>query len=319
MSGQMKMVDDKSSPNKRENITQELDVISIQKDIAGANLADLVPEDALLALTRGYSIQSGHISRILQLSYEKHSRGELIRRDDIAEELAVSWARVQGTINVMRRAALLRPKNALTLLGESVLQHSPFLDNVGVLWLLHYFVASDANLVLWSHLFNNLERTELAFTINDISDEYRFLEGRWSETTLKDKVPKEIGGILRCYTEEFLTQIGLISLISTGKYFVNSNTGIIPPLVWLSAILVYRDRYYPEVPSLETHLLINANFSPGRLFKQSEAAVRRALDELHNAGLLTVEARSGLDQIRFKREISWLSAIKEYLQGEIVS
>jgi len=50
--------------------------------------------------------------------------------------------------------------------------------------------------------------------------------------------------------------------------------------------------------------------------RQNEATVRRVLDELHNAGLLTVETRSGLDQVRFKREFTWLSAAARHLRGE---
>ena len=88
----------------------------------------------------------------------------------------------------------------------------------------------------------------------------------------------------------------------------------IPPLIWLASILAYRDRYYAKAATLETHLLVDANFSPGRLFRQNEASVRRALDVLHNAGLLTAESRLGLDQVRFKGDFTWLSALTRYLQ-----
>ena len=49
----------------------------------------------------------------------------------------------------------------------------------------------------------------------------------------------------------------------------------IPPYVWLSSILAYRDRFYPGAASLETHLLIDADFSPGRLFRQKKKEYAR--------------------------------------------
>ena len=72
----------------------------------------------------------------------------------------------------------------------------------------------------------------------------------------------------------------------------------------------------PGASSLEVPLLTHANYSPGRILRQNEVAARQAMDELHNAGQLTVETRSGLDQVRFKREKNWLSTIAEYLQGD---
>ena len=78
---------------------------------------------------------------------------------------------------------------------------------------------------------------------------------------------------------------------------------------------MYRDRYYPRAASLEVPLITRANYSPGRVLRQNEVAIRRRLDELHNAGLLAIETRSGLDQVRFKRDMTWLLAIAKFLQG----
>ena len=71
---------------------------------------------------------------------------------------------------------------------------------------------------------------------------------------------------------------------------------------------------HPGAAWLEVALISRAHFSPGRILRRNEAAVRRALDDLHSAGLLTVETRLGLDQIRFKREHTWLSAVAHHLK-----
>ena len=74
----------------------------------------------------------------------------------------------------------------------------------------------------------------------------------------------------------------------------------IPPYVWLSSILAYRDRFYPGAASLETHLLIDAILAQDD-YSAKEEGIRQTLDKLHALGLITVETRLGLDQ--------WLSVM----------
>ena len=128
--------------------------------------------------------------------------------------------------------------------------------------------------------------------------------------------PNEIGAILRTYTDFIFSDLKVIQKDEVGTYLIFANTGKIPKLIWLCVILVYRDRYYPGASALEIPLLFKAHYSPGRILLKNEAELRKALDELHDADLLTVEKRLGLDQIRFKRDISWFMAIKRYFQEQ---
>lgn len=315
MTGQLSLFDPDPQDKSPTSVVQDLDVITIPKDLSGSHLTDLVPDDALLALTRNYAPKAVHVGRILSLLQEKSEQGEAITRDEIAEKLSMPWASAQGTINVMRKAGLVDTKTKITPLGALVLAKSPYLDNQGLLWFLHFLLGSNAQLVLWSNTFNFVLQDKDEITIHETSDFFQGLTGRWSEKSLKEKAPKEIGAIFRTYTDDMLFDLRLITKEDTGSYQIFSNSGTIPKLVWLSVILAYRDRYYPGASSLEVPLLIRAHYSPGRILRQNEAIIRKALDELHNADLLTVETRSGLDQVRFKREITWLSAITAYLQG----
>lgn len=315
MTGQLSLFDYESG-NKRPAviIEQELPSIPLDKDIPGARLIDLVPNAAILALTRGYSMRAVHVARILTLLNELEDKGATITRAELGEDLSMTWASAQSYLNVMRRMALVDAKTRITPFGNLALLGSPRVDNDGLLWLLHYLVASDANLVLWSNLFNLAIYEEDTCTIQSVVKPFATLVGRWSEKTLVEKAPHEIGGILKTYTEELLLPLRLAKRIDVGTYEFYWNTALIPSLVWLSCILLYRDRYYPGATTLEVPLISRAHYSPGRILRQNEVAVRRALDELHNAGLLTVETRSGLDQVRFKQESTWIKAIAAHLQ-----
>lgn len=309
------LFDNSSKNNEPDHWDQVIEAIPLQKDAPNAKLVDLVPDSALLALTRQYGVQAIHISKILSYLSKKSIEGQGIVREEISDELAITWARTQGTLNVIRKIGLITPHNKLTQFGQLVLSTCPYIDNLGLLWLFHFLLASNANLVLWSHLFNGVFYKNDEISMQDITHDLAVLSGKWSEKSLKEKVPGESGGIIKAYTEGFLKNLGLISKLDYGKYSCSSNTLQIPALIWLSAILVYRDQYYPTAPSLEVPLIVDANFSPGRIFRQNQTAVRKALDELHNNGMLAVETRSGLDQIRFKREFTWLSAAAGLLKG----
>ena len=317
MSGQLSLFDYAARLPKAEiALDQEIEPIPVHKDVPGLTLPDRVPEGARLSLNRTYAPRASHVSRILRLAIERRSEKEPIKREDISSELAVSWARIEGTINVMRRCLLLSPDNAPTPLGSLVHAYSLYIDDSGLLWLLHYLLASDAYLVLWSHLFNGILLGIEEISVAGASQCFGSLAGRWSESSLEVKVPKEVGGILRTYADEMLTPLGILTKRDVGIYDVHSSTARIPPLIWLACVLVYRDRYYPGVPSLEVRLIADANYSPGRILRQKEIAARRALDELHDLDMLTVETRSGLDQVRFRREVTWLSALARHFEEQ---
>jgi len=168
---------------------------------------------------------------------------------------------------------------------------------------------------LWSNLFNLHFPENEYLSKSQISQRFQVLEGKWSSYSVRKKIPQELNAILKTYTTEFFAELGLIEDYD-GEYHIGWNTGLIPNLIWVSSLLIFRDRYYPGASSLEVRLIAQSHFSPGRILRVNEVNVRKALDELHNANLLTVETRSGLDQVRFKRDITWLSAIEAYLQGE---
>jgi len=317
MTGQLSLFDQPSDPDKPQKDTmQELDAITLNKDQPGAKLPDLVPEGALLALNRGYGIRSVHVGRILELLQAHKKNNEPITRDEIAEKLSMTWASMQGTINVMRKAELVDSQTRITPFGHLVLSYTPYLDNPGLLWLLHYLLASNALLVLWSNVFNQILSQQDEITIQEVSEVFRVLEGRWSSKTIHEKTRHELGGIFKTYTEDLLEPIKILTKSDLGVYQSHRDTVTIPPLIWMSIIMIYRDRYYPSSSTLETPLVVRGNYGPGRILNQNEASVRRALDALHNANLLTVETRSGLDQVRFKQEHTWISAAARYLRGE---
>lgn len=316
MTGQLKLFDLQSKPERlKEDLVQVIDPIKLDKDRLGAKLPDLLPEGALLELNKHYETRGIHVGRILSAVNDINPK-DRINRDELGKQLGMTKALTKGTINVIRRMGLVDSKTQITPLGKLVLSYSPYMDKFGILWLLHYLLASNAQLVLWSNLFNILLYEQDIVTVGEINESFQQLRGKWSEKSINEKIPHEVNSILKTYTEALFTPLRIIGKEDTGIYQGFWNTGIVPTLIWLSTLLIYRDRYYPGASALEVPLIIRANYSPGRILRQNELAIRRALDELHNTDMLTVETHSGLDQVRFKREVTWLSVIAQYLQRE---
>lgn len=311
---QSSFFDNPPKSQKSEVWEQPVEAIPLQKDMPGVSLASIVPSNARLELTRHYEIHSPHLSRILHLLDETRDFKQTI--EQIAQRLSIPSARTEATLSFGRKTGMISSENSLTRFGELILKKNPYLDDKGLLWFLHYLLASNASLIVWSLAFNYLSVNKPEVDLNEITQVLTKATDKWSEKTLKKKAPAELRGTLRCYTEEIFSALELVTHIKGTKYEFNSNTSVIPPLIWLGSLTVYRDQYYPGTPSLEIPLIIDGNFSPGRIFRQNQVSVRKALDELHNAGLLTVEARSGLDQVRFKRDTTWLSVLALHLKGE---
>jgi hypothetical protein len=317
MDGQMSLFD--AEPEGEEDhvvLTQEIKSIELIKDRDGLMLPDLLPSEAQITLTKNYGVRSDLMSRILKSLIEKEDKGQRVTREEIGMELAIPSERREGAFMVGRKAELITSVNKPTKIARLLIKYDPYLLDNGSLCILHYLLASNANLIIWSHLFNSV-----FFEYEDIEPNqsiifFDSLSERWSEKTIKTKAKRELGGILRTYADEFFKPLDLVTRIRKGHYAPNSNSVVIPSWIWLSILLLYRDRYYPGAKSLEIGLIINANFCPGRLFRLNENTIRNNLDLLHNKEILTVETRSGLDQVRFKDDHTWLSAISEYFLGE---
>lgn len=318
MTGQLGLFDQPQKPiGPQTELVQELETIVLNKDQPGAKLLDLIPPGAVLDLCKHYDTREVHVSRILSLLRDRKQDTAILTVKEIGRQLSMPETLTKGTLRVMRRLELTDSKNRITSWGSLVYAHSPYLDNPGLLWLLHYLLASNAQLVLWSNLFNIVLHQQDEVTKQDILEFLQQLQGRWSEDSLSKQASSEINAVFNTYTQALFSRLGLVQKTGKVSYICFSDTAVIPAYIWLSVILVYRDRYYPGAASLEIPLIVRAHYSPGRILRQNEANVRRALDTLHNAGLLTVETRSGLDQVRFKREHTWISAAARHLQGEI--
>lgn len=314
MSGQLNLFDDTGGSSHSLPVgEQTLEPILLDKD--RYYLPDqLVGPDSLRYLTQDYEINGNLLGRLLRELHNNEKTQSKITRKDLSSLLTIPLKRVEGLTAISNKAELLTKKIVVTPFGNLIVDYDPYFLNIGSLWFLHFIMSSNAKIIFWSRLFNSISYQSGLIVQNEVMNYFSDVVDRKNEKVMMSRGWSELRNILLTYSDYIFKPLGLIVRFENRKFAIITDEFQIPPLIWLASILAYRDRYYPGAVTLETRLLVDANFSPGRLFRQNEAQVRKVLDRMHSLGLLTVERNLGLDQVRFKSEFTWLGAVAAHLR-----
>lgn len=274
-----------------------------------------VHPDGFLELTRGFYLYADKVHRALHyLAHERREDKGLY--EQIAQATGMSAVQVEAYMQYATAMQLLVPRSLrLTPLTQLILQHDPFFDRSGTLWLLHYLFASDPTRVVWNYMCNSILPAVPVISKAEAAEQFLPFSGRWSEASLRKKVRKELRAFFANYTAEFFAKLDYLRETEKNVYTVNRHVMPVPPTILLSSILVYRDRFSPGASSVEIPTLAHADHSPGRLLRQSEPNIRQTLNELHEADWLTIEAKANLDQVRFRTGVTWLDAARTYWEA----
>jgi hypothetical protein len=273
-----------------------------------------VHPDGQLEVSSGFYLHADKFSRVLSyLAQERQPEGSVYQQ--LSKATGMSDTRVQAFVQYGVNMGLLVPRSLrVTPLGGLVLGHDPFFDRTGTLWLLHYLFASNPMLVVWNYMCNAVLPAVAEISKPEAADQFLPFIGRWSESSIRKNVRNELRAFFAAYTQEMFAPLHYLRQVKDNVYAVNRDVAPVQGLILLAAAMIYRDRHQPGSSGLEIPTLIHAEHSPGRIMRQSELRIRRALDELHSAGRLTIESKANLDQVRFRGGMTWLHAVRAYFQ-----
>jgi hypothetical protein len=170
------------------------------------------------------------------------------------------------------------------------------LSDLGTLWWCHYCAASDPNLIVWNRLANGLIPGAHLTTTSDWREQFLDLEGRFTETSIRKHVAKEIRSLLDAYVQGDLTSLAYIEKANASH--APGVAAAVPDRVLLACLILYRDRSAPGATAIPFDQLAGAPNSPGLLLRMDSARLRSALDRLGHRGLTGLETRADLDQVR---------------------
>ena len=269
-----------------------------------------------LQLTNGYRPRFDQISRILQflLSQEERKKNS---RQEIVAALGIPENQVENLISMMTGFGLVFPRvTTLTHFGKAVIKSDPYFDKLETLWIIHYVVSSNPEWVVWYRIINTVLPSQDRYTVEQISDRYfSDLAIHFSERTISEKLPKEVGSVFAAYTRSELSHLGILGVEGTGN-FIKSNPVEIPDLAFLFCLLYYRDKYSPGSSAVNTEDICLAENSPGRVINLPEYQVRTILGNLHNAGLVRLEQLANLDQVRLSDTLTQENVFQRIYGGK---
>ena len=271
-------------------------------------------QGAGLEFTRGFYVHFDQISRILSLVACHPDRGRFYRAE-LAE--ATGLSEIQAGIQAKLAAAmgLLVPITyRLTDFGRLVYDHDLFFEDTGTLWMCHYALSAEPRRLLWNHVVNCLLPTGRPYSAPDVRKTLSNLAETHSAHSLQRKVLKEVRSIFNAYAEQAFRRLHYLRRIDNSTYILTNATALVPPGAFLAILLLCRDRFQPGASGLEISTICAADHSPGRLLHLSEVRVRALLNELHEAGRLTIEAKANLDQVRFRANQIWVEAMQAHYE-----
>lgn len=265
-----------------------------------------------LQFTNGYRPRFDHISRILQFLFNQGDR-EKISRQAIVSVLGIPENQVKNLTSMMTGFGLVRPRfTTLTAFGRSVIQSDPYFDKIETLWIIHFVVSSNPEWVVWYRVINAVLSSQDHYSVEQVSNQYfSDLAIHFSERTIIEKLPKEVGAVFAAYSRSKLSHLRILEAEGTGN-FIKSTPVEVPDLAFLFCLVYYRDEHLPGSSAINTEQVCLAEYSPGRVLNIPEYQVRTILGNLHNAGLVRLEKLANLDQVRLSDSLT-----QEFVLGRI--
>jgi hypothetical protein len=266
-----------------------------------------------------YGFLATDIGRLLRVFSEANPASSLKSNKEIAVAIGISSKKTETVLQCAREMGLVTSRPySVTPLGNLTLESDPYFTQPATLWLLHYLLASNASLVVWSRVFDIPQSAKgPVFNSTDLSVEYaQQYHGLWAKYgDLTRRIRGDAFSLLKLYSEEMFAGLKLVEHVSFRGFKMSRSPIPVSALSLLSAMLIYRDRYYPGASALRVSQLVDLHYSPGRLLSMDEPTIRRLLDELHAKRLVTIETRADLDQVRLSEEITWLDAYRMQVEG----
>jgi hypothetical protein len=231
--------------------------------------------------------------------------------------LGIPDNQVDNLTSMMIGFGLVLPRaTTLTPFGKAIILSDPYFEKIETLWIIHYIVSSNPEWVVWHRIINTVLPTRGRFEVDKISIQFfSDLAIHFSERTISQKLPKEVGAVFTAYTRSYLSRLGILEIEKTG-HFIKTNPADLPDLAFLFCLLYYLDKYSPGSSAMNTADVCLAENSPGRVFNLPEYQVRIILGNLHNAGLVRLEQLANLDQVRFSDVITQDSVLQHIYGGK---
>lgn len=269
-----------------------------------------------LQFTNGFRPRFDQISRILQYLLAQGQVNK-VSRPQIVSELGIPDRQAENLISMMTGFGLVNPRvTTLTTLGNAIVKSDPYFERIETLSIIHFIVSSNSDYVVWYRIINDILPAQDTLSVDKVSELYfSDLNIHFSERSVTEKLPKEVGAVLAAYSRSELAQLGFLTESGKGE-FEKARPVEVPDLAFLFCLLYYRDRYSPGSTAISNTEVCQAEHSPGKVFNLPEYQVRATVERLHDASLVRLEKLANLDQVRLSDELTQEFVLEKIYGGE---
>lgn len=215
-----------------------------------------------------------------------------------------------------------------TPLGRLVIEHDPYIEEIGTLWLLHHALATNnEEATAWYYFFNEFRLVEFTredfvaqlknhLRLNDIEVSERSLEDDFT-CIMSTYVPRVRSSSERVHPENNidcpLGELGLIDIVDKRNRVYRKavpNKDSLHPLILFAMIAAYAEgKTEIRISSLQSDPC-----GPGKLLNLDSITLNRLLYGIELLGYIKVIRTAGLDVVRIERNLSMLDAAAAYYQ-----
>lgn len=260
-----------------------------------------------IQVLNGFKMYFDQITSVFKNRYDSEDKIDLDKLSDIT---GLNRRKARLILNYLADIGMSEKRTLnKSKLGRIIYQYDEFLQKEGTLWLMHYLQATNDYLIIWNRVINKLFEHQFV-SREELLEQFDDLKEHCSEYSFKHHINKEIRILIDAYTNQNFKRLSLIEEDDRG-YVINRNQDI-PPMILLASILWYKENYYPGATAVDIkELCINHN-SPGRVFVLDEFVFRNMLEKLKNQGLISIESRADLDQVRIKENQTFEGMVEAY-------
>jgi len=236
-----------------------------------------------------------------------------LSRNEVMERLGVGNQKAEAMITWLGMIGLRDNKSReLTPLGELLLEHDPYFEDINTLWLLHYQLASNPDAEVWYLLTNKFLPNYTTFSFEDMLNFLVSLGIR----PLNDKhLKSDVSIFLKSFISiDAFKELNFITISDKSKKVISKmtfhkHTPInISPYLIAYVIYDHRSKIYPNAVTITIKELLALDANVGKVFSLDRRELEKYLKILtgHEYGeLMDISTTAGLDQVglRFKGNV----------------
>ena len=269
-----------------------------------------------IGYSKNFRFERAFVSKLLMefANTPKLSRNEVMERLGVGNQKAgamIAWIGMTGLRDNKSRE--------LTPLGDLVLEHDPYFEDINTLWLLHYQLASNPDAEVWYLLTNKFLPTYTTFTYEDAVN---FLVSLGIRPLNDQHLRSDVAIFLRSFiSSDAFKELNFITASDKSKKVISKMTFHkhlpmnISPYLIAYIIYDYKSKNFPNAVTTTIRELLTLDGNVGKVFSLDRRELEKYLKILtgyEHGELIDISTTAGLDQVGLRFKGNALNILERY-------